>query len=162
MRKKHTETNCQFHQRSMYSFYAHRSWMRKKTVKLAVSFGAFGTYGRKSCTQNVDEIDPRCVNSGLDFAKMIIFWSLLTTFKVSYILEQVLYHRFRIKMKVWNKFCSRSDLYFWKRSDMRIFRSLLTTFEVSFIFRAVFCLSSLSKLSKCWLLYLPECIFVFL
>jgi len=29
----------------------------KKTVKLAVSFGAFGTYERKSCTLNIGEID---------------------------------------------------------------------------------------------------------
>jgi len=29
----------------------------KKTVKSAVSFGAFGTYERKSCTSNVGEID---------------------------------------------------------------------------------------------------------
>jgi len=29
-----------------------------KTVKSAVSFGAFGTYERKSCTYNVDEIEP--------------------------------------------------------------------------------------------------------
>jgi len=29
----------------------------KKTVKSAVSFGAFGTHERKSCTLNVGEID---------------------------------------------------------------------------------------------------------
>ena len=31
--------------------------VQKKTVKSAVSFGAFGTYERKSCTYNVGEID---------------------------------------------------------------------------------------------------------
>jgi len=30
----------------------------KNTVKSSVSFYAFGTCGRKSCTQNVDEIEP--------------------------------------------------------------------------------------------------------
>jgi len=41
---------AQFHQRYTYCFYACRSQKRKKTVKLAVSFGAFGTYKCKSCT----------------------------------------------------------------------------------------------------------------
>jgi len=31
----------------------------KNTVKLSVSFYTFGIYERKSCTQNVDEIDGR-------------------------------------------------------------------------------------------------------
>ncbi len=38
-----------------------------KKVKSAVSFGAFGTYEHKSCTQNIDEIEPIYV---LD----IFFW----------------------------------------------------------------------------------------
>jgi len=41
---------AQYHQRFTYSFYARRSRMAKKTVKSAVSFGALGTYERKSCT----------------------------------------------------------------------------------------------------------------
>ncbi len=40
-----------------YSFYAHSSPNHKNSVKQSVSFYAFGTYERKSCTQNVDEID---------------------------------------------------------------------------------------------------------
>jgi hypothetical protein len=32
---------------------------KKKTVKSAVSFGTFGTYEHKSCTENVGEIDNR-------------------------------------------------------------------------------------------------------
>ncbi len=34
----------------MYSFYARSSQKRKNSVKLSVSFYAFGIYERKSCT----------------------------------------------------------------------------------------------------------------
>jgi hypothetical protein len=50
-------TQDQFHQHSMYSFYACRSQKRKNSVKLSVSFYAFGIRARKSCAKNVDEID---------------------------------------------------------------------------------------------------------
>jgi len=43
-------TSAQFHQRSTYSFYTRSSTKRKNSVKLSVSFYAFGTYERKSCT----------------------------------------------------------------------------------------------------------------
>jgi len=42
----------------MYSFYSCRSWKRKNTVKSSVSFYALGICSRKSCTSNVDEIEP--------------------------------------------------------------------------------------------------------
>jgi len=50
---------CQFHQRSTYSFYVHRAQKRKKRQWSCKSFYTFGNYARKSCTKNVDEIDPR-------------------------------------------------------------------------------------------------------
>ncbi len=40
-----------------HSCYARSSPERKNSVKLSVSFYAFGIYARKSCTQNVDEIE---------------------------------------------------------------------------------------------------------
>jgi len=40
----------QFHQCSTYSFYAHSSPKHKNSVKLSVSFYAFGIYTLKSCT----------------------------------------------------------------------------------------------------------------
>ncbi len=43
----------------MYSFYARSSQKRKNSVKLSVTFYAFRSCVRKSCTQNVDEIEPR-------------------------------------------------------------------------------------------------------
>ncbi len=49
---------AQFHQRSMYSFYARRSQKRKKDSQVVNLFYAFGIYERKSCTKNVDEIVP--------------------------------------------------------------------------------------------------------
>ncbi len=44
----------------MYSSYARSSQKRKNSVKLSVSFYAFGIYWRKSCSQNVDEIETQC------------------------------------------------------------------------------------------------------
>jgi len=41
-----------FHQRSTYSFYARSSPKRKNSVKLSVSFYAFGTYERKKSAYN--------------------------------------------------------------------------------------------------------------
>jgi len=41
---------AQFHQRSLYSFYAHRSQKRKKDSQVVNLFYAFGIYERKSCT----------------------------------------------------------------------------------------------------------------
>jgi len=43
-------TRCQFHQRSTYSFYAHRSQKRKKILTTWLSSYALGNYRRKSCT----------------------------------------------------------------------------------------------------------------
>ncbi len=37
-------TWARFHQRSTWSFYAHRSQMRKKTVNSSISLGTVGTY----------------------------------------------------------------------------------------------------------------------
>jgi len=42
---------------SELSIYACSSQKRKNSVKLSVSFYAFGIYWRKSCSENVDEID---------------------------------------------------------------------------------------------------------
>jgi hypothetical protein len=49
---------AQFHQRSMYSFYARRSQKRKKDSQVVNLFYTFGICERKSCTKNIDEIDP--------------------------------------------------------------------------------------------------------
>jgi hypothetical protein len=62
MQKTHAETRAQFHQHSMYSFYARRSQKRKNSVKSSVSFYTFGIYEHKGCSKNVDEIDTWCVN----------------------------------------------------------------------------------------------------
>ncbi len=56
--KDFSETGAQFHQSSRYSFYASRSQKRKKDSQVVILFYAFGIYQHKSCTQNVDEIDP--------------------------------------------------------------------------------------------------------
>ncbi len=53
------ESRAQFHQRSMFSFYAHRSQKRKISVKSSVSFYAVGIRTHKSCEPNIDEIDTR-------------------------------------------------------------------------------------------------------
>jgi len=47
---------------------------RKKTVKLSVSFYAFGIYERKSCVLNVGEIDTRF--SGKKYLTIKLFFSL--------------------------------------------------------------------------------------
>jgi len=52
------ESRAQFHQRSMYSFYACRSQKRKKILMTWLSLYAFGLRACQSCTYNVDEIEP--------------------------------------------------------------------------------------------------------
>ncbi len=61
-----TDYTSQFHQCSTYSFCERRSLKCKNSVKLSVSFYAFGIYHRKSCIQNIDEIDPRYCPQILD------------------------------------------------------------------------------------------------
>jgi len=50
-----------FHQHSTSSFCACRSWKHKKTDNLNVSFDTFGICVQKSCSKNVDEIDPSSI-----------------------------------------------------------------------------------------------------
>jgi len=57
--RRNYEARCQFHQHFMSSIYTCRSQMRKKTVESCQSFCAFGICMHKSCSKNVDEIDPR-------------------------------------------------------------------------------------------------------
>ncbi len=54
------KTWCQFHQRSTYSFYARRFLKRKKILRIWLNSYAFRIYVSKSCTYNVDEIEPWC------------------------------------------------------------------------------------------------------
>ncbi len=48
----------QYHQSSMSSFYTHRSQKRKKDSQVAGLFYIFGICACKSCSKNIDEIDP--------------------------------------------------------------------------------------------------------
>jgi len=53
------ETRCQFHQCFTSSFYQPRSIKYKKDWLLDCIFCTFGICACKSCSQNIDEIDPR-------------------------------------------------------------------------------------------------------
>ncbi len=81
-------TCLEFHQRSMYSFYARRSQKRKKKLTFWLNSYTFGTYECKSCTLNVDEIDP-CLG----------FFKISSTFY-----EQLLRGKFQVMSSVF--FCA--------------------------------------------------------
>jgi len=56
--KKFQKTWGRIPQHLTQSVYAHRSQKCKNDSQVISLFGAFGIYGRKSCSENVDEIDP--------------------------------------------------------------------------------------------------------
>ena len=59
-------------------FYARRFQKGKKTDDLTVYFCAFEIYERKSCTLNVDEIDPWFQKEHLNKAQRITMFDCLT------------------------------------------------------------------------------------